>query len=506
MVKKIINSIVLLISIVGLVSILWVKNNCSFSSFNEILYTLSFSIGNASRKLIYDYVKFVVLSVIVCGGIFLLLYLLYNIVKNNDTYINIVFRGKKLSINLFNNKWFKVLCNYGSYILFLGVIIYALDYFYVFEYLGGKLQTSSFFEENYVNPKDVNIEFGDEKRNLIYIYLESMESTYSNISNGGKYEKNYISELTNLANKNINFSSTNKLGGAYQVYGTTWTIGALIGSTSGIPYKLVFSDNGNTEFENYKQFLPGAYSLGEILEDNGYNNYLMVGSDAKFGGRDIYFQEHGNYEIYDYYSAIDDGIIDSDYYVFWGYEDDILFDYAKEKLLEISKSDEPFNFTMLTVDTHFPDGYLSDFCETTDDNMYLNSVVCSSYQVNSFIKWLKKQSFYENTTIVISGDHISMNNYSFDDIEYYDRSIYNAFINSSIGTSCNKERLFNTFDMMPTVLASLGANIDGNKLGLGTNLFSCESTLSELYGISYINDELNKNSNYYVKCINSNKC
>lgn len=497
---------VLIITVFAIVSIVWVKKNCSFSSFNEILYTLFFSIGNASREMIFDYVKYAMLSFIVCLFIVLFVYIFYKLISNNDTFLYVIIKGKKFSVNLFDNKIFRIIINWGSYVLLFITLIYALDYFYVFEYLSGIFQNSSFFEENYVNPKNVNIEFGDEKRNLIYIYLESMESTYSNVSNGGLYDKNYINELTNLANKNINFSSTNKLGGAYQVYGTSWTIGALIGSTSGIPYKLIFSDNGNNEFDNYKQFLPGAYSLGEILEDNGYNNYLIIGSDAKFGGRDIYFQEHGNYEIYDYYSAIDDNIIDSDYYVFWGYEDDILFDYAKKKLLEISKSDEPFNFTMLTVDTHFPDGYLSDFCDTDDDNMYLNSVSCSSYQVNSFIQWLKEQSFYENTTIVISGDHLSMNNYSFDDIDYDDRSIYNAFINSSVSTSCNKNRIFNNFDMMPTVLASLGANIDGNRLGLGTNLFSCESSLSELYGISYINDELNKNSIYYVKCINSNKC
>lgn len=506
MVKKIINSVVLLVCIFGIVSIVWVKRNCSFGSFNEILYTLFFSIGNASREMIFDYVKYVMLSFIVCLFIGLMVFIFYKLIKNNDTYIYITIKDKKFFVNLFDNKFLRIIINWGSYILLFITIIYALDYFYVFDYLSGVFQNSSFFEENYVNPKNVSIEFGDDKRNLIYIYLESMESTYSNVSNGGSYDKNYISELTSLANKNINFSSTNKLGGAYQVYGASWTIGALIGSTSGIPYKLIFNDNGNNEFYNYKQFLPGAYSLGEILEDNGYSNYLMIGSDAKFGGRDIYFKEHGNYEIYDYYSAIDDNIIDSDYYVFWGYEDDILFDYAKKKLLEISKSDEPFNFTMLTVDTHFPDGYLSDFCDTDDDNMYLSSVACSSYQVYSFIKWIKKQSFYKNTTIVISGDHLSMNNYSFDDIDYYDRSIYNAFINSGISTSCNKNRIFNTFDMMPTVLASLGADIDGNKLGLGTNLFSCDSTLSELYGISYINDELNKNSNYYVKCINSNKC
>ena len=38
-----------------------------------------------------------------------------------------------------------------------------------------------------------------------------------------------------------------------------------------------------------------------FLKDNGYNNYLMIGSDSEFGGRKAYFSTHG-YEISDYYT------------------------------------------------------------------------------------------------------------------------------------------------------------------------------------------------------------
>ena len=77
----------------------------------------------------------------------------------------------------------------------------------------------------------------------------------------------------------------------------------------------------------------------------------MVGSDLSFGGRREYFKTHGKYKNYDLYTAREDGIIDDDYYVFWGYEDEKLFEYAKEELTNIASKDEPFNFTMLTVDT-----------------------------------------------------------------------------------------------------------------------------------------------------------
>ena len=51
--------------------------------------------------------------------------------------------------------------------------------------------------------------------------------------------------------------------------------------------------------------------------------------------------------------------------------------------------------------------------------------------------------------------------------------------------------------MFPTTLASLGVEIKGDRLGLGTNLFSGKKTLLEDYGIDYVNEELLKNSEFY---------
>ena len=52
-------------------------------------------------------------------------------------------------------------------------------------------------------------------------------------------------------------------------------------------------------------------------------------------------------------------------------------------------------------------------------------------------------------------------------------------------------------DLYPTTLGALGAKIEGNRLALGTNLFSDEKTLIEKYGLTYVNDELSKNSRFY---------
>ena len=60
-----------------------------------------------------------------------------------------------------------------------------------------------------------------------------------------------------------------------------------------------------------------------------------------------------------------------------------------------------------------------------------------------------------------------------------------------------KNRLFTTLDFFPTILASLGASIEGNRLALGVNLFSDEQTLSEKYGYETLFAELEKKSIFY---------
>ena len=60
-------------------------------------------------------------------------------------------------------------------------------------------------------------------------------------------------------------------------------------------------------------------------------------------------------------------------------------------------------------------------------------------------------------------------------------------------------------DMYPTTLAALGVKIEGDKLGLVTNLFSNEKTLAEKYEIEYLRGELEKKSIFYNKKLIYNK-
>ena len=375
-------------------------------------------------------------------------------------------------------------------------------------YLEKQKTESTFIQDNYVDPRNTVLNFPEKKRNLIYIFLESMESTYMSTDEGGGFQFNCIPELTKLAQENTSFSNTDKLGGGYPSIGSTWTMGAIFAQTSGLPIKeITVAQDINETLGSQSSFSSMAYNLEDILTDAGYNQCFMIGSDATFGGRRAYFETHGDCEIWDYNTAKEVGYIPEDYAVWWGYEDSRLFAYAQEKLTAMSQEETPFNFTMLTVDTHFEDGYVCDYCQNDfGDNQYANVMSCSSRQVGAFIEWIQQQPFYENTTIILSGDHLTMDSNFCEGLDDYERSVYNAFINLPEGLDTSYEkthyREFSTMDMFPTTLAALGVQFEGDKLGLGVNLFSDKETLAEQYGRDGLDEGLLEKSTFYEMLIN----
>ena len=101
-------------------------------------------------------------------------------------------------------------------------------------------------------------------------------------------------------------------------------------------------------------------------------------------------------------------------------------------MTKISKSNTPFAFTMLTVDTHFTDGYVCDLCDSKHSEQYDNVISCSSKQVAEFVNWLKRQPFYKDTTIIIAGDHLTMDSgyIKRNTPENFDQRVYNTEIQS----------------------------------------------------------------------------
>ena len=380
---------VLLITLAGLLSfsIAWMFKTWTNLSMEELVFHLEVPLEGTNEDMIIEYIRSCAVPTV------------------------IIFFAAMVMIAAYRKKKEYSITIRGGMICSLAIMVVGISYTWkeldIGNYIKNQNNDSNFIEQYYVNPEETSLTFPETKRNLIYIFLESMETTYSDQANGGAFEQDIIPELTQIAQENEDFSGMDtQLNGGEVFPGSTWTMGAMFSQTSGLPLNV--SSIGANDMDTQESFMPGLTTLGNILEENGYSQTLMIGSNARFGGRELYFTDHGNYDIEDYKYAIEQGWIPSDYSVWWGYEDQKLFQFAENKLQELSTQDQPFNLTLLTVDTHFEDGYVCDLCQNEFGEQYADVMACSSRQVAEFISWIQQQDFYSNTTIVISGDHLTM--------------------------------------------------------------------------------------------------
>lgn len=487
------SSIIVYLGILLGVCSVWMMNAFGNITFDQMMFTLSQPISDSDPGQIWNFIgqPFLTTSV--------LFFFVFNVFLIFSLYT--IATGKKRTVR--KSRFIPMVSLVSLLVvlssIFIGVreIGYADIKAYYFE-------ESDIYERFYVEAKDVNVTFPKKKRNLIYIFLESMETSYASQEVGGIKKMNLIPNLTQLAlTEGISFSNKENLGGFYQVPGANQTASSMVAQTSGLPLRAA---GGDVDVNKYGQegtdFFPGAYSIGEILEKEGYNQRLMMGSSRDFAGRGKYFTQHGNYEIQDVYWAREQGLIPEDYWEWWGFEDRKLFDFAKDSITELASKDEPFNFTMLTVDTHFEDGYVTDETPHEFFDQYSNVIYDNDRRLMLFLDWIQAQPFYENTTVVLVGDHLTMDSDFFEeDDPLYQRTVYNTFINAPIQAEKTANREATALDMFPTTLAALGATVEGDRLGLGTNLFAKTPTLAERIGMNSLYTELTKRSEFYNEAL-----
>ena len=488
-------------------SLQYLLGNWEELTVEEILYHIKSPMGGASESLVRIFILSVLLPAL---GISLFLIFLYILLqsKNFEGILSLKSKGHFLSFHLprfFN--WKKVylgFCFFLALFLFSLTLIDAWDSISLGSYLSSQLHSSKFIEENYVDPKGIELHFPEKKRNLIYIYMESTELTFMDEAHGGAFPDNLLPEMTALSKEGEDFSGEgDSRNGGISLPGATWTMGAIFAQSTGLPLKISIEQNS---MDSQKAFFPSVTALQDILKEEGYTQKFLLGSVGYFGGRELYMKDHGDVKVEDFSYWKRKNKFPKDYWVNWGFEDEKLYSYAREELSGLAKEDKPFNLTLLTVDTHFPDGYVCRLCQNNyPDNQYANVYRCASRQVTDFVNWIKKQDFYENTTIVISGDHPTMDRDFCDHVpKSYQRKVYTVFLNSAAKRKDRNKREYSTFDYFPTTLAAMGVEIPGNRLGLGTNLFSGESTLTEKFGKEE-KKELEERSDFMIKLGNIDK-
>lgn len=494
-------------TLIKIISVIFVAIGVFFVSFSkwfidyfgnitpeQFLFNLNSPIKGTSSDMYAEIIMTPVFTGVACIVIFL-------IVLNfkYDVFLNI----KNVKRRILNQKYLRIVTFIFSIICLVGGVTYGAKKLSLDKVYKAYVSDSSYIKDNYADPRNVKMSFPEKKRNLIHIYLESVENSYLSKDLGGYMKENLMPELTELSKEGIHFSESNKFGGPYQTYGSSWSVASMVNMSTGLPLKIPM---GGNSYGKSGSFLPGAVSIGDILKAQGYEQTIMFGADADFGGLTTFFGTHGDFNIFDYKAAKEKKLIPQDYNVWWGFEDDKLYKYAKDEITRLSKTGKPFNFTMETADTHFPDGYLSKHATKKHASQYANVISYSTKEAVNFIKWIQKQPFYKDTTIVVTGDHLSMDKKFFKDFnKSYHRTVFNLILNPATTTTRVNNRQFSPVDMYPTILASMGVQIEGDKLGLGTNLFSDKQTLIERDGLKTVQEGFEAKSNFFNNTFISEK-
>ena len=365
---------------------------------------------------------------------------------------------------------------------------------------------STFFEDNYVDPRGVEVKFPKNKRNLIVIFMESMDSGHIQSKYVDYFNTNLTPELKKLAYENINFSDNDDIGGAHQVRGANFTQAGLTAQYCGLPLKLPIE---SSHFRPDNGFLPDAKCLFEFLAENGYEQTLVNGMPKTFGGLDKFIESHGNIKLMDTWFLQDNNMLKPNDYSEGTkiVKDYSLLEISKQEINRMAATGKPFAFTVMTIDTHVGKQHFDrDRCEKRfgkedKHNKYKNIFSCQSKILGEFVDWIKAQPFYENTTVVMLADHLLM--YDADFTKSMDKKrIMNIFINPVTKPQNSKNRTFLSFDIYPTLLEALGADVVGDKLGLGVSLYGNEPTLPEREkSVKKVDKKLDMRSLVYEKML-----
>ena len=208
----------------------WFQEKWDKIDFATVVYQLSTPLKGTNSEIIVDFCVSVLPATVVVMLAIVLFYALFEKIFSAMFFqFDVKMSARKYTLR--TGKKFYAVGKVAFWAILVGMLslgisgkIKALG---IAEYLADISQSSTVFEEYYVNPIDVKITFPEKKRNLIFIYLESMESTYASVEEGGGKPQDYIPELTLLAKEHVSISNGEKIGGIRPSPLTEWTMGAL---------------------------------------------------------------------------------------------------------------------------------------------------------------------------------------------------------------------------------------------------------------------------------------
>lgn len=314
--------------------------------------------------------------------------------------------------------------------------------------------------------------FGKAKdMNVIYLHLESMQSFLIDYELEGE-------QVTPFLNSLVKNENTMYFDNFYHQTAQGKTSDAefmLENSLFGLPQGSAFITKGQNTFE----------AAPSLLKDYGYTSAVFHGNNGSFWNRNIIYNQFGYDEFFDEGSY---DTADSKNMAEYGLMDKPFFEQS-ESLLETLP--QPFYTKFITVAHHFPYKIDQDIATigkaTTGDasvDNYFQTARYADEAIEQFFTYLKESGLYENTMVVMYGDHYGIS----DNHNKAMEQIIGEEVTPVVNADLQRVPLFihvpgmeggvnhtygGQIDLLPTVLHLLGVETKNN-IHFGTDLLSEE--------------------------------
>lgn len=328
--------------------------------------------------------------------------------------------------------------------------------------------SSDLWDEHFEQVDPQEISATPPARDLVLIYLESLERTYLD----PQRFPGLTPHLHALEQQALSFTNVQETEGA------GWTIAGLVASQCGTPLLTLLHGNALTGAD---RFMSNATCLGDVLAQQGYKLSSMGGASLQFAGKGAFYRTHG-FEASgqeELTPKVPAGTPQSN----WGFYDDTLYEQAWQALTTQAQQPSPLGMVLLTLDTHHPQGHVTPACRDVrygdGRNPMLNAVHCADRLVGAFVQRLRQHPRLQNALVVISSDHMSMPNAATHLLALGERRNLLMMLHPQLSPRL-MNRAGTTLDTAPTVLSQLGLNVP--ELAYGRSLLHDQPTLLEWMG------------------------
>ncbi|MED5589990.1 LTA synthase family protein [Bacillus subtilis] len=247
--------------------------------------------------------------------------------------------------------------------------------------------------ENYVtaNVKDANKRlFGAAKgRNVILVSLESTQSFVINEKLNGEEITPFLNDFIK---QSYNFNNVYHQTGQGKTSDSEFIVD---NSLYPLGRGAVFFTNAGNQY----------MAAPEILKNSGYYSAVLHANNKSFWNRDLMYDSFG----YDSFFDINSYDVTDENSVGWGLKDKEFFEQSSELMKNLP---QPFYSRLITLTNHFPfdldeeDQLIDEYDSSSQTlNKYFPTVRYQDEALKRFIEKLKEDGLYDNSVIVLYGDH-----------------------------------------------------------------------------------------------------